>query len=186
MNNLKKTSVMPCLLETWHHSEAQIYAWLLKQSGDMQLSSDLLQDTFLKALKQNTQFCDIQNQRAWLYKVAKNLLIDAVRQSQKVVLQPSFNDHIDEQEAQSVVDSLTECLPNALAKLSVHEREIITRCDLQGVSQQSFADSNNLSLVATKSRIQRARRKLKSIIQKDCHVRFDSQQRVCCFYRENN
>ncbi|RBM47914.1 hypothetical protein DLR65_13880 [Vibrio tarriae] len=36
------------------------------------MSFDLLQDTFLKALQQRQAFCDIQNQIAWLYRVARN------------------------------------------------------------------------------------------------------------------
>ncbi|MCG9697670.1 sigma-70 family RNA polymerase sigma factor [Shewanella sp. Isolate11] len=185
MTKLDEPAVMPCLLESWHLSESEIYAWLLKQSGDPELSFDLLQETFLKALKQKKQFCDIQNQKAWLYKVAKNLLIDVKRKSQKELVVPSFEvNHLDEQEEPPVVDSLAQCLPKALAKLTSSDREIITRCDLHGISQQSFAEASNLSLVATKSRIQRARRKLKVILQRDCYVRFDEQQRVCCFYRE--
>ncbi len=177
------------MIETWHLSESDIYYWLLKQSGDADLSFDLLQDTFLRALQQEKKFCDIHNQRAWLYRVAHNLLMDEKRKSGKLLVSSADENEIASvHEEQPAVDSLAQCLPKALEKLSPPDREVIRQCDLRGQTQQAFAADNGLTLVATKSRIQRARRKLKAVLQKQCHIRFDSQQRVCCFYAddENN
>ncbi len=182
MSNTTKQAVVPCLLQSWHLSESEIYHWLVKQSGDSQLSFDLLQDTFLRALQQQKKFCDIQNQRAWLFRVAHHLLCDAQRRQPKIVdiasyqqLESSLTD------GRAAVESLAQCLPKALTKLSPAEQEIIRQCDLQGMSQQAFADAHQLSLSAVKSRIQRARKKLKQILQQQCQIRFDEQQRVCCF-----
>ncbi|NNN44714.1 sigma-70 family RNA polymerase sigma factor [Vibrio sp. 1-1(7)] len=183
----KQTSVVPCLMETWHFSESELYRWLLKQTGDSDLSFDLLQDTFLKALQQKQAFCDIQNQRAWLYRVARNMLIDKQRKTNQEQFQElSDNESIWQEHELSAVDSLAQCLPKALSNLTESEREIIKQCDLQGLTQQAFAEQNGLTLVATKSRIQRARQKLKHILQTQCHIRFDEQQRVCCFFKDSD
>lgn len=180
-----KTSAMPCLIDTWHLLESELYYWLLKQTNDKDLTFDLLQDTFLKALQKNQSFCDIQNQRAWLYRVAQNRLIDKQRKANnsKEINLSAFEAPIEEQKPHAV-DSLAQCLPKALLKLTASESDIIKQCDLQGLTQQQFAQQNGLTLVATKSRIQRARQKLKSVLQKQCHVRFDEHQRICCFYQE--
>lgn len=197
--NLAEHSVMPCLMETWHLTETEIYYWLIKQTQDTDLSSDLLQDTFLKALQQKHSFCDIYNQRAWLYRVARNLLIDKQRKANRLVefdldsisysissSNLSSHEPMWRHEEQPPIDSLTQCLPKALEQLSLSDKSIIKQCDLQGISQQEFASQNGLTLVATKSRIQRARQKLKAVLQSQCQIRFDDQQRVCCFYREEN
>ncbi|HHG3549469.1 sigma-70 family RNA polymerase sigma factor [Photobacterium halotolerans] len=182
----KQTSAVPCLIETWHLSESELYYWLLKQTSDPDLSFDLLQDTFLKALQQRQAFCDIQNQRAWLYRVARNMLIDKQRKAnQEQVQELSDNTSIWEEHELPAVDSLAQCLPKALSKLTESESEIIKQCDLQGLTQHEFAEQNGLTLVATKSRIQRARQKLKSILQTQCRIRFDEQQRVCCFFEDS-
>ncbi|EOW9398001.1 sigma-70 family RNA polymerase sigma factor [Vibrio cholerae] len=178
---------MPCLIETWHLSESELYYWLLKQTGDPDLSFDLLQDTFLKALQQSQAFCDIQNQRAWLYRVARNMLIDKQRRAnQEHVQDLRDNEPIWEEHELPAVDSLAQCLPKALSKLTESESEIIKQCDLQGLTQHEFAEKNGLTLVAAKSRIQRARQKLKSILQTQCRIRFDEQQRVCCFFKDSD
>ncbi len=183
MNSENRTAVVPCLLETWHLSESQLYHWLLKQSGDAELSFDLLQETFLRALQRGKAFCDIENQRAWLYRVASNLLVDELRKPTFVPV-PDDLSLAPETLARPAVDSLAQCLPKALLQLSVAEREIIQQCDLAGMAQQTFANTHHLTLPATKSRIQRARKKLKQILKTQCHIRFDEQQRVCCFYSD--
>ncbi|MGP8305951.1 sigma-70 family RNA polymerase sigma factor [Vibrio sp. YIC-376] len=185
MSSHLKSPVVPCLMDTWHLSESAIYHWLLKQTADEELSVDLLQDTFLRAMQKKQGFCDIHNQKAWLFRVAHNLLIDRQRQSAKLFRMDLFDyEPTWEQEEEAQVDSLAQCLPKALDKLSHSDREIIKQCDLQGVSQQDYATQHELTLVATKARIQRARKKLKTILQHQCHIRFDDQQRVCCFYKE--
>lgn len=182
MSHTANQSAAPCLLQSWQLSESEIYHWLVKQSGDSQLSFDLLQETFLRALQQQKQFCDIKNQRAWLFRVAHNLLLDALRRQPKNVDLASYLQLASpSSEGHATVESLAQCLPKALTKLSVAEQEIIRQCDLQGLSQQAFADAHQLSLSATKSRIQRARKKLKQVLQQQCQIRFDEQQRVCCF-----
>lgn len=180
-----KTAAMPCLMTTWQHAESELYYWLFGQTGDADMSFDLLQDTFLRALQQQQRFCDIQNQRAWLYRVARNLVIDK-RRTSDISPGVSVDEHepVWESEDRPVVDSLAQCLPKALQQLTASDKAIIEQCDLQGMSQQDFATHHQLTLVATKSRLQRARKKLKAVLLRQCHIRFDEQQRVCCFYRE--
>tara|TARA_R110002050_G_scaffold48192_3_gene111969 strand:- start:17625 stop:18191 length:567 start_codon:yes stop_codon:yes gene_type:complete len=184
-SSFKVNAAVPCLIDIWHLSESEIYFWILKQTSDKELSFDLLQDTFLKALQHKELFCDIQNQRAWLYKVARNILIDNQRKSKiKHLLDISEHEPSWEEPQSAPIDSLAQCLPKALDKLSQIDKDIISHCDLQGCSQQDYADKNQLTLVATKSRIQRARTKLKNILLKQCHIRFDEHQHVCCFFKE--
>lgn len=174
--------VRPCLLEIWHLSETGLFRWLLKQCHDQDLAFDLLQETFLRALQQEQAFCTITNQRAWLFRVAANLLNDQWRAAELL----SFNEPLLEQvedkvEPSPAVDSLAQCLPKALRRLTPEDKMIIEACDLNGMSQQAFAKQQGLTLSATKSRIQRAREKLRQILKTQCQIRFDEQQNVCCF-----
>ena len=40
---------------------------------------DLLHDLFLRSLRQGGAFCQVENARAWLFAVARNLVIDYQR-----------------------------------------------------------------------------------------------------------
>ena len=186
MNNQNKQPTVPCLIKAWKISESELYHWLLKQSGDHDLSADLLQETFLKALQQQQKFCDIKNQRAWLYRVAYHLFIDENRKNKYLTDLDKLNpkdEQIQPQE-QAAIDTLAQCLPKAMQKLSPQEQQIILQCDLQQCSQQDFAKQHQITLSATKSRIQRARKKLKQILISQCRIQFNEQQKVCCFKPE--
>ncbi len=81
----------------------------------------------------------------------------------------------------AVVDDLTQCLPRVLSELSANDSDIIRRCDIEGMPLQTYATGHQLSLSATKSRIQRARKRLRDGLLQSCKVVLDNQGQVCCF-----
>jgi len=50
--------------------------WLRHRVDNTALAEDLLQDLFVKALRQGERFCVINNARAWLFEVACSTLAD--------------------------------------------------------------------------------------------------------------
>ena len=82
---------------------------------------------------------------------------------------------------QAVVDQLTACLPRVLTELDSADRDILTRCDIEGMTQQAYANQQGLSLPAVKSRLLRARTRLKNQLHTACAVRLDDQGLVCCY-----
>ena len=67
------------------------------------------------------------------------------------------------------------------SELSQGDREAITRCDLQGMAQAEFAHLKGLSVSAAKSRLQRARVRLKQRLTEGCQVQLDNAGRVSDF-----
>ncbi|PKO50167.1 MAG: RNA polymerase subunit sigma-70, partial [Betaproteobacteria bacterium HGW-Betaproteobacteria-21] len=57
----------------------------------------------------------------------------------------------------------------------------IELCDIEGLTQQAFANRMGLTLAAAKSRIQRARTRLRARMTEACKVRFDAAGKVCCY-----
>lgn len=168
-----------CLMRAWHAYERELRGWLIRQLRDGAAAEDLLQDVFIKALRQGERFCAVNNARAWLFEVARNALLDHLRRTHESTELP--DDLLVEYDAPPPVDSLAACLPRVLAELAPEDRDAITCCDLQGMSQQEYAHRTGLSLPAAKSRVQRARRRLKAQLALSCQVRFDEAGHVCCF-----
>lgn len=173
------TGAPPCLMTAWQQHEHEIYGWLLKQSGSPMDADDLLQETFLRAIRQQGKFCAIENARAWLFEVARHLVIDRSRRQR-----PMFQLHDElamQQSELDAVDSLAGCLPRVLERLAQADRDILKRCDLEGMKQADYAAQYGLTLAAAKSRLLRARERLRQQLSLDCQVRLDSSGRVCCF-----
>lgn len=168
-----------CLLEAWRTHEGELLGYLRRRLPEADTADDLLQDIFVKALKQSEKFCSVENARAWLFQVARNALADRLRLAREHVELPDDLPH--EVEEAAPVETLADCLPRALSELSPEDREALVRCDLEGMTQEAFAQLKGLTLPGAKSRVQRARRRLRAHLSEACQVRFDEAGRVCCF-----
>lgn len=169
-----------CHNKAWRQHKAEIRGYLVHRAGSAAEADDLLQDVFLKALLQGKNFCDLDNPRAWLFHVARNLLVDRLRLTKEQVPLP------DDLSAETItefvpVDLLSHCLPRVLTELSAEDREAVLLCDMQGITQKDYARHLGLSLPAAKSRVQRARLRLRNQLAEACQVTFDEEGKVCCF-----
>lgn len=174
------SSAFHCHNKAWRQHHAEIRAFLKNRAGSADEADDLLQEVFIKALHQGKDFCSIDNARAWLFQVARNLLVDRLRLTKEQV--PLPEDLLAEAPPETdPVDLLSHCLPRVLSELSAEDREAIMLCDIQGMTQQAFAERMGLSLPAAKSRVQRARQRLRAHLAEACKLTFDEAGKVCCF-----
>ncbi len=111
--------------------------------------------------------------------MARNAFADRLRLRRELVELPE--DLTAEADEPLPVDSLAQCLPRVLSELPEEDREVLTLCDLEGWTQQDYARLKGLSLPGAKSRVQRARKRLRAHLSSACQVRFDEAGRVCCF-----
>jgi RNA polymerase sigma-70 factor (ECF subfamily) len=145
-----------CVLNAWHAHEKELRSYLIHRVGDRPTAEDMLQEIFLKSIRQGVGFCQLDNPRAWLFQVARNTVVDHVRLekpqielTEELVAPPE--NHCDP------VDELAICLIRNLTVLSPEDRHLVEQCDLQGIPQQDYAEVHGLSLTAMKSRLRRAR-----------------------------
>lgn len=171
---------MRCVADAWEKHEAELRRFLRHRASDAAVADDLLQEVFLRALRQKNGLCGIDSPRAWLFHTARNLLIDRLRLTKAQVPLPD-DLPADDDDPPPPVDGLTQCLPRALSELSAQDREAITLCDIEGVTHQEYARRIGLSLPAAKSRVQRARTRLKAHLSQACQVSFDEAGKVAGF-----
>lgn len=169
----------PCLLAAWAAHEGELRGWLRSRLGNAADADDALQDLFVKALRQDEGFCAIANRRAWLFEVARNAVADRLRRQREMVELP--DDLASPGDELPAVDALTACLPRVLGELEDVDREAITLCDLEGMSQQGYARLKGLSLPGAKARVQRARRRLREKLARGCRVQLDARGAVIDF-----
>lgn len=171
---------MKLLLSLWSRHEAELRRWLLARAPNTSEVDDLLQDVFLKTLKHRDRLDSISQPRAWLFEVTRNTLIDRLRISREGLSIPEDLDAVPAPREQAdAVDTLAQaCLPRVLAELDPSDREAIELCDLQGMSQAHFAQLKQLTLAAAKSRVQRARKRMRERMTSACQVSFDDAGRV--------
>ena len=170
---------MNCLTTAWVAHAPELRGWLRHRLPNPTEADDVLQDLFLKALRTGDNFCTLHNARAWLFEVARNTLADRLRVARHTVELP--DDLMAPTDEPDTVDTLTACLPRVLSELSAPDREAITLCDLQGMGQAEFAQAKGLTLSAAKSRIQRARQRLRERMTLACQVQINESGQVSDF-----
>lgn len=172
---------MISVLDAWNAHKGELLRFVQSRVQNPEEVHDIVQEIFFRAIRQPKGLADVGNPRAWLFQAARNLVIDRFRLTKEQV--PVPEDLVAEIDSDAKpVDALSQCLPKVLSTLSDEDRQAITLCDIEGISQQDYATRSGLTLPAAKARIRRARQRLRSSLVEMCRVRFDERGNVCCFF----
>jgi RNA polymerase sigma-70 factor (ECF subfamily) len=136
-----------------------ILNYLYQLVRDRRLAEDLAQDTFLRAFDKRDQLPEIGNQRAWLYRVATNLAINAVKRRSRFVWLPwAILDSLHSREANpEEQSSQRSSVENALAALSLPYRIPLLLRDQFGFSIGEIASALGITEDNVSVRLHRAR-----------------------------
>jgi len=152
--------------EAVYESHARsIYRFLYWRTKNPQLSEDLTSSVFEKAWRSRSSFRG-GSVRAWLYRIARNVLIDHWRKKQDVLMEDtdslpaevtgvSVSERLDQ-------DIMLGRLRNALDTLPGDMRSVITLRFIDGLSCKQVAEKLNLSDSNVRVIQYRALRKLRS------------------------
>lgn len=110
----------------------------------------------------------------WLLTVARNAVTDFYRRSGRRAAVVDLDDRADDRSPDDTDRlALRACLEPLLNQLSQQDREILRACDIDGRSPTAFARERGLPASTVKSRLLRARARLREEISACCHLEFD-------------
>ena len=123
----------------------EIYLYLYGLSHNRQLSEDLMQETFVKALI--TVGTADMGIRAWLYKVARNLYFNTYRKDKRLIIglendenKAEIREEIEESPLSKLLRTeIEEVLFKALNKLEGKKREVLLLQYFSGLSGKDIA-----------------------------------------------
>ena len=123
----------------------EIYLYLYGLSHNRQLSEDLMQETFVKALI--TVGTADMGIRAWLYKVARNLYFNTYRKDKRLIIglenaenKAEIREEIEESPLSKLLRTeREEVLYKALNKLEGKKREVLLLQYFSGLSGKDIA-----------------------------------------------
>ena len=123
----------------------EIYLYLYGLSHNRQLSEDLMQETFAKALI--TVVTADTGIRAWLYKVARNLYFNTYRKDKRLIIglenagnKVEIREEIEESPLSKLLTTeREEALYKALNKLEGKKREVLLLQYFSGLSGKDIA-----------------------------------------------
>jgi len=156
----------------------RIYRLALKILNDPQDAEDILQETFIKALRALPSFEGRSSVSTWLYRIAVNeaLMVVRKRKPDNLSIDMEKDDGEGETEPVEIVDWC--CLPEgdlldaearrflneAVQELTPALRAVFVLRDIEGLSVKETADALGLTEAAVKTRLLRARLKLREVL----------------------
>ena len=159
------------LWETFHMG---LKHFILKRIPDEQSADDILQETFLKIHTRIDTLRDEAKLQSWMYQIARNAIADYYREHKATVELPE--ELLLPEEPVFEDDVIKDLIPSVKAmveSLPADYREALILTEYEGLTQRALAERLGLSLSGAKSRVQRAREKLKAMLLNCCHFEFD-------------
>jgi len=157
----------------WSALHAAVRAFIGRRVRDGHAADDIAQDVMLKVQSRlASQPPADEKLDAWVFRVARNAVIDHYRARRREA-GPVDGEISAPDDEQTPAAELSQCVRQIIARLPAEYAEALTLTDLEGLTQQELADRIGLSLSAAKSRVQRAREKLQSMLLDCCDVERD-------------
>lgn len=167
----------PTLETIYEDFHSKLYHFILGRIPDPNTAEDILQDVYLKIHSNIDELRESDRLQSWIYQITRNAITDYYRRVlPQEELPESLASPLEEEpdalaELAASVKGMLNCLPDKY-------REALELTELQGISQIELASKLNISVSGAKSRVQRAREKLKEAFLDCCHFEFDRLGRV--------
>ena len=162
--------------QEWGETLDRLRGFIAARVGDPELAADITQDVLVRSIAAGA-LDRADNISAWLYRAARNAVIDHYRTRRR---HEGFADLEDWPEPDNSGDGpndatreLARCLQPMLGRLHPNARDALTRVDLHGQTHREAAAQLGISVSGMKSRVQRARRELKEQLTSCCQIETD-------------
>jgi RNA polymerase sigma-70 factor, ECF subfamily len=137
--------------------------WIARDSDD---AEDLVQETYLKALRSFVSSQPGTNFRAWIFQILRNTFLSSRTKFERRMTEALDS---DEGEPELAVETETpetilinrsdsQLLQRAIDDLPVHSRETLLLCEVEGMSYQEIAQILSIPIGTVMSRLARARK----------------------------
>ncbi|HLY18923.1 MAG TPA: sigma-70 family RNA polymerase sigma factor [Bryobacteraceae bacterium] len=152
-----------------------LYGYAMSLSHNQADAEDLVQDTYVKAVRAMDQLAPDSNVKSWLYAILRNAWLNQIRHLQSG---PQFVGMDDEHHEDTIGRACSnddpynsyvaraerESIRAALEQLPVLYREVIVLREFEGLSYQEIAEIVHCPAGTVMSRLDRARKRLRTLL----------------------
>ncbi|MGA2443956.1 MAG: sigma-70 family RNA polymerase sigma factor [Opitutaceae bacterium] len=157
----------------------RVYSIIYNLCANREDAADLTQGTFIKAFQSINRFQGQSSFFTWLYRIAVNATLTHLRKN-KLRTFFSFERITEEDKSSEILEALTdktgadrevfvkelqEKLNEALQKLSINHRMVVTLFEIDGLSHNEIAEIMSCSVGTVRSRLHYAKQLLQADLQ---------------------
>ncbi len=157
----------------------RVYSVIYNMAANREDAADLTQDSFIKAFQSIHRFQGQSSFFTWLYRIAVNSTLTHLRKA-RLRSFFSFEKIHEEDKAAEILNQLTdkkgadrdlfvkelqEKLNEAMLKLSIKHRTVVTLFEIDGLSHEEIAEIMDCSVGTVRSRLHYAKQLLQAELQ---------------------
>ena len=179
MNALTAGTTVTIPEQAWREMRRALRGFVARRVANPADAEDIVHQVFAKALTRLPELRSEDRLAPWLYRIARNAVIDHYRRSGRsaVSFAGDAADVVDDDD-QADEPCLHTCLNPLLSHLDEGAREALILADRDGMKQEEVARRLGISHSGAKSRIVRARQKLRDAFEACCRFEFDRRGQV--------
>ncbi|MEM7111525.1 MAG: RNA polymerase sigma factor [Chloroflexota bacterium] len=156
------------VVRLFEQHQTAVFAYLYRLVEERELAHDLTQETFLRLFDTRERLPNIENQRAWIYRIATNLALTALKRRRRFAWLPWRKE-----ESGLVMTDSTEpvaqrlLIEQTLSQLSPTYRIPLLLYSRDGFSVREIANVLQISEGAVKNRLYRARQAFRALFEEE-------------------
>jgi len=164
--------------QLWETFSVPIQQFIQRRVRDPHTAEDILQEVFLKIHTRIDTLHQQDRVAAWIYQIARNAIADYYRAQRPISDLPETLAAPDDLADMDVVRELLPCVAAMVDALPESYREALRLTEYEGLSQKELSEQLGISFSGAKSRVQRARAKIKQQLLDCCHFQLDHAGRI--------
>lgn len=165
----------------WTTLNIPLERFIRSRVPDAQTADDLLQDVYVKIHTHLDSVRDEERLRAWVYKIARNVIHDYYRSQKPTDELPDALIQIEDDD-EDITERLAISVRSMIDLLPAEYREALILTEIDGLTQAELAERRGISVSGAKSRVQRGRKLLRALLYECCHFEFDRLGKVIDYY----
>lgn len=166
--------------QIWETFHSPLLQFIRQRVPDEETAEDLLQDVFLKIHQQIEGLKEAKKLESWIYQITRHTIIDYYRRKRSTIPleEPEVLQLPAELPDDDIVSELFPSVRVMVNSLPEQDRQALVLTEYQGLTQKEFGERLGLSFSGAKSRVQRAREKLKQQLLACCHFELDRRRHI--------
>lgn len=168
-------------MENYQEIYEKIGTYVKKLTADTEQIDEVTQEVFLKIHQSLGTLRNRDKLSSWLQRIAYTTIVDHHRKQKKAVTHSdidlmSFPSAASERNPGN--EALMECIKALIKLLPDEQKDLLEAVEIQGMSQVQYARDHGLPLSTVKSRIQRAKQKIRDRVNNSCVLTNDKYGNV--------
>lgn len=162
----------------WKKFHNSLLFFIQKRVKKSEDANDILQEVFVKIAQSDIDLKSFDKLTSWIYTITRNTIIDYWRSNKTTLenvsaLEFDPAEHI-EKSNQKEINTLTGCVKKMIGHLPEKYAVVFNMYETDKLTHQQIAQKLDISVSGSKTRLQRAREKLKELLISCCKVETDA------------